>query len=84
MPQPERFVHIGVTSLGAVLYAAEAATPPPALTAAADAAIAAALKISVRTAQTHLTRVYRKLAVSGRHERPAALSHGEELPSDTR
>jgi len=49
-----------------------------------DAAIAAALKISVRTAQTHLARVYRKLDVSGRHELPDALSQGEELPSATR
>ena len=46
-----------------------------------DAAIAAALRISIRTVQTHLARAYRKLAVSGRHELPDALSHSEALPS---
>jgi DNA-binding CsgD family transcriptional regulator len=42
-----------------------------------DAAIAAALRISVRTVQTHLARVYRKLAVPGRNELPDALSRSQ-------
>jgi hypothetical protein len=42
-----------------------------------DAAIAAALKNSARTVQTHLARLYRKLAVSGRHKLPDALSQGQ-------
>ncbi len=39
-----------------------------------DAAIASRLQISVRTVQNHLTRAYRKLAVTGRHDLPDALS----------
>jgi DNA-binding CsgD family transcriptional regulator len=39
-----------------------------------DVTIARALQISVRTVQTHLAHVYRKLAVAGRHELPDALS----------
>jgi DNA-binding CsgD family transcriptional regulator len=39
-----------------------------------DATIATDLQISIRTVQNHLTRAYRKLAVTGRHELPNALS----------
>ncbi len=42
-----------------------------------DAVIATDLQISIRTVQNHLTRAYRKLAVTGRHELPNALSHDD-------
>jgi len=40
----------------------------------ADREIAARLAISVRTAQTHLARVYTKLGLHGRRELAAALA----------
>jgi DNA-binding CsgD family transcriptional regulator len=42
-----------------------------------DAVIATDLQISIRTVQNHLTRAYRKLAVTGRHELPNVLSHDD-------
>ncbi len=41
---------------------------------ATNPAAAAALCISVRTVEDHLTRVYRKLAIAGRESLPAALA----------
>jgi DNA-binding CsgD family transcriptional regulator len=39
-----------------------------------DGAIAIELEISVRTVQNHLTRVYRRLGISGRRDLPDALA----------
>ena len=40
--------------------------------------IAAALHVSVRTVDTHLSRVYRKLMIHGRRELAAALGLGAD------
>ncbi|HEX6425126.1 MAG TPA: helix-turn-helix transcriptional regulator, partial [Acidimicrobiales bacterium] len=44
--------------------------------------IAAALYLSVRTVDTHLSRVYRKLMIDGRHQLADALGVSSGTPSN--
>jgi DNA-binding CsgD family transcriptional regulator len=46
--------------------------------------IAEALYLSVRTVDTHLHRVYRKLMIEGRHQLGEALGGGAGIPPDRR
>lgn len=48
---------------------------------ATNPAAAAALCISVRTIEDHLTRIYRKLGIEGRHGLPAALARPGHSPA---
>ena len=45
-----------------------------------DATIATDLGVSIRTVQTHLSRIYAKLGVNGRRELPDALAHDLSAP----
>lgn len=51
---------------------------------ATNPAAAAALCISTRTVEDHLTRIYRKLAIAGRDELPSALARPAHPPADSR
>ena len=62
-----------VESLGEPLTKREREVAELAARGATSPEIAATLHLSVRTVDTHLARVYRKLLVSGRHELAAAL-----------
>jgi DNA-binding CsgD family transcriptional regulator len=48
---------------------------------ATNPAVAAALGISVRTIEDHLTRIYRKLGIAGRGALPAALVRSDYSPA---